>query len=200
MSTHSSGVTELRLHRVGRPQQGLRKTCSPRGSRRVARAAGEAESTPASAAAPAAAAEVDVPSALPKATEEGACRLQRPSLVRVSLAQPLGVVFDDDCLARDVAEGSQGERLGFAPGARVKSCGGRPITKGVEQLVRRIGRAKQSGASSLLLGVLPAPVIATFASRPFGFAIRLDDESGLFVTGDAGGQALEQGVSKVGCV
>mmetsp|Transcript_2749 Transcript_2749/g.10832 ORF Transcript_2749/g.10832 Transcript_2749/m.10832 type:complete len:1386 (-) Transcript_2749:72-4229(-) len=134
------------------------------------------------------------PRADARSTEEGMRSLLRLTFVYVDLSQPLGIFFNNDCVAQGIGEGTQAERLRIPVGACVKAVGGKAVTKGTEELVKRIGKAKKKGLPEIELAFSPPPLVATFEERPFGLMAELDDKLGLFIANEAQGQAKAQGV------
>lgn len=130
-----------------------------------------------------------------KSTEAGMRLLQRLTFVRVDLSQPLGIFFNNDCVAQTVGAGTQAAKLGVPVGARAKALAGKALTKGTEQLVKRIGKAKAKGLQEVVLAYSPPPVRVAFGERPFGFMLGLDEVLGLFVIGEVEGPAKEKGVA-----
>mmetsp|Transcript_12630 Transcript_12630/g.40676 ORF Transcript_12630/g.40676 Transcript_12630/m.40676 type:complete len:153 (-) Transcript_12630:63-521(-) len=89
--------------------------------------------------------------------------------------------------------GSQAAELGIPPGAQVVRVGGRPLSKQLtERLVKRIGKAKQRGMTSLTLGLAMPRVTASCASRPFPFSTVLDVGRGVFIIKETDGSAADQ--------
>eukprot|EP00927_Polykrikos_kofoidii_P065316 TRINITY_DN61091_c0_g1_i1.p1 TRINITY_DN61091_c0_g1~~TRINITY_DN61091_c0_g1_i1.p1 ORF type:complete len:981 (-),score=240.57 TRINITY_DN61091_c0_g1_i1:73-3015(-) len=116
-------------------------------------------------------------------------------VVKVSLAEPLGIFFDDELLAQDVQEGAQAWRLGVRPGWRALSVDGESLGT-TEALVARLqGLRAQGDVAAVDVAFATVPVEVVFEARPFGFAVGLDEALSQFVVGAVGGAAEAQGVT-----
>ena len=86
----------------------------------------------------------------------------------LSLSEPLGIFFDEDCGVKGVKEDAQAAKLGVCEGWKALSVAGTPLQT-TKELVARVQALKAEGANSAVVAFSQPPVERSIdLSRPLG--------------------------------
>eukprot|EP00929_Paragymnodinium_shiwhaense_P014709 TRINITY_DN122663_c0_g1_i1.p1 TRINITY_DN122663_c0_g1~~TRINITY_DN122663_c0_g1_i1.p1 ORF type:complete len:1265 (+),score=405.27 TRINITY_DN122663_c0_g1_i1:95-3889(+) len=119
-----------------------------------------------------------------------------PSRLRsytIDLSKPLGIVFDEDLQASEVADGYQAATLGVRAGWRVRELDDEALAS-TDTFVQKMQALKADGVKNATLAFETVPLIVHFEERPFGVALGVDETSGKCLVGAVGEVAQQKGI------